>query len=146
RSLRNLGLGNQQQPFAELKGQLPWPAQGSLMNSFGSRQSQGDLTWQGGNIRVEAGAQVRAIHHGRVVFADWFGRSGLLLIIDHGDGYMSLYAQNEQLLHGVGDWVGSGEVIATAGNTGGQSETSLYFEIRHQGRSQDPVAWCMARN
>lgn len=140
-------LSTNTEPFAELKGRLPWPTDsGRLLNSFGSRHSQGDLIWQGVNISVPAGTEVRAIHHGRVVYADWFGSSGLLLIIDHGDGYMSLYAQNQELFHDVGDWVNSGAVIATAGDTGGQREAGLYFEIRHNGQSRDPVAWCEARD
>ncbi len=95
--------------------------------------------------RGEAGAEVHAIHHGRVVFADWFNTSGLLLIIDHGDGYMSLYAHNQELFKTVGEWVTNGEVIAAAGNTGGQRDSGLYFEIRHNGRAEDPVNWCAPR-
>lgn len=145
RSMKRLASSNE--PFAERKGKLPWPTEGGrLLNSFGSRHSQGDLVWQGVNIEVPAGTEVHAIHHGRVVYADWFGSSGLLLIIDHGDGYMSLYAQNQALLHSVGDWVSSGELIAMAGDTGGQREAGLYFEIRHNGQSRDPVAWCEARD
>lgn len=144
---RSLNRSTNAEPFAELKGRLPWPTdEGRLLNSFGSQHSQGDLVWQGVNIQVPAGTEVRAIHNGRVVYSDWFGGSGLLLIIDHGDGYMSLYAQNQELFHDVGDWVNSGDVIATAGDTGGQREAGLYFEIRHNGQSRDPVAWCEARD
>lgn len=132
-------------PFAEMKGKLPWPAQGRLLNAFGARHELGDVTLQGINIGAAAGSEVRAIHGGRVIFADWFGNSGLLLILDHGNGYMSLYAQNQQLLRGVGDWVNSGDVIAAVGNTGGRADPALYFEIRQEGRSQDPVAWCLPR-
>lgn len=133
------------EPFAGLRGQLPWPVEGPLLNSFGSRQNRGDLTWQGVSIDVSPGTDVHAIHHGQVVYSDWFGSFGLLLIIDHGDGYMSLYARNQQLNHDVGDWVNGGDIIATSGNTGGHRQASLYFEIRHDGRSRDPVAWCEAR-
>jgi septal ring factor EnvC (AmiA/AmiB activator) len=97
-------------------------------------------------IAAGNGTDVRAIHHGRVVFSNWFSSSGLLLIIDHGDGYMSLYAHNQALFRDVGEWVNSGEIIAAVGNTGGQGEPGLYFEIRHNGSSENPSAWCVARN
>ncbi|MEX2366191.1 MAG: peptidoglycan DD-metalloendopeptidase family protein, partial [Pseudohongiellaceae bacterium] len=146
RSIANLSLGEQQQAFEQMKGRLPWPAAGPLLNAFGARHDLGDLNWQGVTIAADEGEDVRAIHHGRVVFADWFSSSGLLLIIDHGGGYMSLYAHNQMLYHEVGDWVSSGEAVAAAGNTGGRRETGVYFEIRQNGRSVDPVAWCTARN
>jgi septal ring factor EnvC (AmiA/AmiB activator) len=85
---------------------------------------------------------VKAIHHGRVVYADWLRGSGLLLIIDHGDGYMSLYAHNESLLREVGEWVTAGTPISTVGNTGGEDQTALYFEIRHNGKPANPSEWC----
>lgn len=146
RSIANLALGTSQQPFASLKGNLPWPVDGGLRNRWGTRIGLGDLNWQGVTIAAGAGDQVRAIHHGRVVYADWFSSSGLLLIIDHGDGYMSLYAHNRELYRDVGEWVNSGEVIAAVGNTGGQEDYGLYFEIRHNGDSENPSAWCVARN
>lgn len=145
RSIADLPLGVEQVSFADMKGKLPWPVDGPLLNRYGTRHELGDLDWQGVTIDVEAGDEVRAVHHGRVIFADWFGRSGLLLIIDHGDGYMSLYAHNQQLYKEVGDWVSSGEPIAAAGDTGGRSAEGVYFEIRHNGRSQDPAVWCLAR-
>jgi septal ring factor EnvC (AmiA/AmiB activator) len=93
-------------------------------------------------LAAQAGSSVQAVHAGRVVFADWFGNSGLLLIIDHGDGYMSLYAHNQQLFKAVGAAVEAGEKIAAVGNTGGQSEYGLYFEIRHNGKAENPALWC----
>lgn len=129
------------QPFAAMKGQLDWPLHGRLANSFGARHELGDLTWEGINIEAAGGSAVRAVHPGRVVFSDWFGNSGLLLIIDHGDGYMSLYAHNQALDKTVGDWVTAGEVIASAGNTGGQKQPGLYFEIRRNGKAENPVSW-----
>lgn len=146
RSIANLSLGDQQQPFAKRRGQLPWPVEGPLKNRWGETYGNGDLNWQGVTIAARAGGDVRAIHHGRVVFADWFSSSGLLLIIDHGDGYMSLYAHNQALFKDVGEWVNSGEVIAAVGNTGGQEEVGLYFEIRHNGESINPSTWCLARH
>jgi septal ring factor EnvC (AmiA/AmiB activator) len=129
------------QPFATMKGQLDWPLQGRLTNRFGARHELGDLTWEGINIEAAGGTSVRAIHPGRVVFSGWFGNSGLLLIIDHGDGYMSLYAHNQALGKTVGDWVSAGEAIASAGNTGGQKQSGLYFEIRKDGKAENPVNW-----
>ena len=146
RAITGLSPDARQQPFAEVKGSLPWPVDGEPLNRFGARHELGDLTWQGINLAAAPGSEVRAIHHGRVVYAGWFSGSGLLLIIDHGDGYMSLYAHNQALYKEVGDWVASGETVAAAGDTGGRRESGLYFEIRHEGRSQDPAQWCVARN
>lgn len=140
-----LELDAEQETFAERKGRMPWPLDGPHSNQFGERHSLGDLTWEGVTIGATAGDNVRAIHHGRVVFAGWFTTSGLLLIIDHGDGYMSLYAHNQELYKAVGDWVAAGDVIAAAGNTGGQREASLYFEIRRNGRAENPGLWCASR-
>lgn len=144
-SLEELATDIEQEPFGDRKGQLQWPLDGPHINSFGERHSLGDLTWEGVTIGATAGADVHAIHHGRVVFADWFTTSGLLLIIDHGDGYMSLYAHNQELYKAVGEWVAAGDVIAAAGNTGGQRDASLYFEIRRNGRAENPVSWCVPR-
>jgi septal ring factor EnvC (AmiA/AmiB activator) len=144
-SIVDIPLEDEQEPFADRKGLMSWPLDGPHLNAFGSRHSLGDLTWEGVTIGATAGADVRAIHHGRVVFADWFNTSGLLLIIDHGGGYMSLYAHTQELYKAVGEWVAAGDVIAAAGNTGGQREPSLYFEIRRNGRAENPVNWCVAR-
>ncbi|MDT8397580.1 MAG: peptidoglycan DD-metalloendopeptidase family protein [Pseudomonadales bacterium] len=141
RSIANLALGDQQVAFAERKGKLPWPLAGPLLNRFGEKHTLGDLSWQGITIAATEGAQLRAVHHGRVIFADWFASAGLLLIIDHGDGYMSLYANNQVLYREVGDWVSSGEIVAAAGDTGGQRQASVYFEIRHDGQPLDPLSW-----
>lgn len=146
RAIRNLALKNQGQSFAELKGQLPWPVDGPLLNSYGQSYELGDLDWQGVVIAGNEGEPVQAIHQGRVIFSEWFANSGLLLIIDHGDGYMSLYAHNQLLYKTVGDWVNSGEVIAAVGNTGGRKESGVYFEIRHNADSVDPISWCLTRN
>ena len=141
-AINNITVPNDRQPFAKLKGKLPWPVQGKPANRFGSQRGAGGLRWQGITIPASEGTEVKAIHHGRVVFADWFRGSGLLIIIDHGDGFMSLYAHNQSLLREPGDWVGSGEIIATVGNSGGQDQASLYFEIRQDGKPTDPGQWC----
>jgi murein hydrolase activator len=127
-------------PFPELRGQLPVPVKGPVVRSFGDRRG-GDMEWSGWLIRADAGEPVQAIAHGRIAYADWLRGYGLLLIIDHGDGYMSLYAHNESLLRDVGDWVNPGETVATVGNSGGASEPGIYFELRREGRPLDPVGW-----
>ncbi len=145
RTILNLSLGTEGEDFASLRGALPWPIEGRLLNGFGDRYELGDLNWEGVTIAGLAGTNIHAIHHGRVVYADWFSSSGLLLIIDHGDGYMSLYAHNQSLYKEVGEWVNNGEIIAAIGNTGGRSENGVYFEIRYNGEAQDPVSWLVRR-
>lgn len=129
-------------PFRELRGQLPWPVAGRADNRFGGQRGSSEMRWQGVNISAREGETVHAIHNGRVVFADWLRGSGLLIIIDHGDGYLSLYAHNQTLLRNVGDAVKGGDAIATVGNSGGQEQAGLYFEIRHKGVPTDPANWC----
>jgi septal ring factor EnvC (AmiA/AmiB activator) len=129
-------------PFGSLKGKMKWPARGKIVNRFSRRRQHGGLKWQGVEIRGKEGNKITAIHHGRVVFADWLGGQGLLIVIDHGDGYMSLYGHNQSLLHETGDWIRTGEIIATMGNSGGRSQTGLYFEIRHKGKARNPAGWC----
>lgn len=130
------------QAFTAAKGKMPWPVPGEPSNRFGRPRNEGKMRWQGVTIPAAQGSSVKAIHHGRVVYADWLRGSGLLLIIDHGDGYMSLYAHNQSLLREVGEWVTAGTPISTVGNSGGQAQTALYFEIRHQGKPTNPAAWC----
>jgi len=144
-SIADLDAGGADTPFAELKGKLPWPTEGKVMHGFGSKHELGDLTREGITLGANAGTPVRAVHHGRVVFSDWLGNSGQLLIIDHGDGFMTLYAHNQELRKTVGDWVATGETIATVGDTGGQRDSALYFEIRRNGKAENPVNWCIAR-
>ena len=135
----------QQKPFKALKGQLRWPARGHLAHRFGKRRGDSGLKWQGVLIEAPEGGRVRAVSQGRVAFADWLRGFGLLLIIDHGDGYMSLYGQNQALYKEVGEWVDSGEVVATLGASGGQTEAGLYFEIRHNGQPVNPLRWCAGK-
>jgi septal ring factor EnvC (AmiA/AmiB activator) len=135
----------QQKPFKALKGQLHWPARGRLARRFGSLRGHSGLKWQGVLIEAPEGGQVRAVSQGRVVFADWMRGFGLLLIIDHGDGYMTLYGRNQALYKEVGEWVDSGEVVATLGASGGQTDAGLYFEIRHNGHPVNPLGWCAGK-
>ena len=128
--------------FESAKSQMPWPISGQPSNQFGRSRNEGKMRWQGITRPAEEGSTVQAIHHGRVVYADWLRGSGLLLIIDHGDGYMSLYAHNETLLREVGEWVTVGTPISTVGNTGGEEQAALYFEIRHNGKPTNPANWC----
>lgn len=129
-------------PFNTLKGKLGWPVTGKLITQFGSRKQGGNLKWQGVVIDAKTGMEVKTISDGQVVFADWFRNLGLLIIVDHGDGYMSLYGYNQSLLKKTGDWVLPGEVIALAGDSGGQSSSGVYFEIRNNGNPENPARWC----
>ena len=138
----DLEVPDDYQAFDSAKGTMPWPLAGKRSNRFGRLRNAGKMRWQGVNIPAREGTKVTAIHHGRVVYADWLRGSGLLLIIDHGDGYMSLYAHNSSLLRDVGEWVSAGTEIATVGRSGGQDRSSLYFEIRQDGKPVDPAKWC----
>ncbi len=130
--------------FAKLQGKLDWPVSGKILDSFGSNR-RGTMEWQGVRLSTSKGEDISAVSAGQVVFADWFRTLGLLIIVDHGDGYMSLYGHNQELLKTRGAWVEDGEVIALAGNSGGQERSALYFEIRHNGKPVDPTRWCRRR-
>lgn len=127
--------------FAQMKGHLPWPVSGKVVNNFGSRRASGNMRWKGMLIKAQNGQQVRAIHHGRVVFSDWLLGKGFLIIIDHGNGYLSLYGHNQTLYKELGDWVNPGDVIATVGESGGQNFPGLYFELREKGKAVNPLRW-----
>jgi septal ring factor EnvC (AmiA/AmiB activator) len=130
-------------PFAQARGKLPWPVDGRLVARYGTpRGTDARTKWDGVLIGASAGSQVRAVHGGRVVFADWLRGAGLLVILDHGNGYLSLYGHNQSLLRDAGDVVNAGEPIATVGTSGGQDTPALYFAIRQQGRPSDPAQWC----
>ena len=129
-------------PFTALKGSLAWPVRGDISERFGAPRKGGRLRAQGVTISAAAGSDVRAISAGMVIFADWFRNLGLLIIVDHGAGYMSLYGHNEALAKKAGDMVAVGEVISRVGDTGGQTYASLYFEIRENGAPVDPSLWC----
>ncbi|MCW5567873.1 MAG: peptidoglycan DD-metalloendopeptidase family protein [Dokdonella sp.] len=128
------------EPFADQRGRLPWPLKGTLRIGFGGRDA-GGRQLSGLLIGADAGVPVHAVARGRVAYADWLKGYGMLLILDHGDGWMSLYGANESLLKDVGDWVAAGEVIAQSGASGGQSTPGLYFELRRQGKAVDPKPW-----
>ncbi len=127
--------------FARLRGRLPWPVKGEVMARFGSRRDEGALSWKGMFIRAAEGSEVRAVADGVVVFADWLRGYGNLLIIDHDDGFLSIYGNNQTLLAVVGQKAVAGKPVATVGNSGGQRESGLYFELRHKGRAFDPGQW-----
>lgn len=133
------------EPFAKSKGKLAWPVQGRLAGDYGQPRGAGPVKWNGVLLEAAAGTPVRAIHRGRVAFADWLQGLGLLVIVDHGGGYMSLYGHNEALLKESGDWVEPGEPIAQVGDTGGQARPGLYFEIRSNGEPVNPNAWMAKR-
>lgn len=127
--------------LSKLKRKLSWPVKGRMVRSFGSSK-QGYLKWKGVLLGAPIGRQVRTIHNGTILFSDWLKGYGLLTVIDHGNGYMSLYAHNQTLLKSVGDRVETGEPIALVGQSGGQDQAGLYFEIRHQGKAVNPKLWC----
>jgi len=127
--------------FERLKGSLRLPIRGEITNRYGTSRAEGGPKWRGVFIRSEPGQEVRAVAAGRVVFADWMRGFGNLLILDHGQGYITIYGNNEATLKQVGELVRTGEAVATVGASGGSPESGLYFEIRHQGRTFDPLAW-----
>lgn len=127
--------------FGKSRGKMKLPVRGSLLARYGAPRNLGDLRWKGLFIRSKTGANVRVIFRGRVAYADWLRGFGLLLIIEHGDGYMSLYGHNSSLYKEVGDWVETGQVISSTGNTGNPPTPGLYFEIRQNGRPRDPLIW-----
>jgi murein hydrolase activator len=134
-----------QKHFGKLKHKLPWPIRGNFSAKFGTSRNQGDLKWDGIVIDAAYGTPVRAISYGRVAFSDWLQGFGFITIIDHNDGYLSLYGHNQALFKQAGDWVMAGEVIATVGDSGGQSKSGLYFEIRSKGKPVNPNIWCSTK-
>tara|TARA_B110000858_G_scaffold134187_1_gene152524 strand:+ start:26499 stop:27698 length:1200 start_codon:yes stop_codon:yes gene_type:complete len=148
RAVANIPTSMQRSPFDLQLGKLSMPVIGQITDRFGSRYGDGDLTRQGIIIAVSEGTPVQAIHPGRVVFSDWLRGTGLLVIVDHGQGYMSLYGANQALSKQAGDWVDAGDVVATSGmaneltGSRGISQTpGMYFEIRHHGEAQNPTRW-----
>ena len=127
--------------FKDLRGRLPWPTKGSVVADFGDPRADGRMQWNGMMIGGSPGTPVRAVSHGRVAYADWLPHYGLLMVLEHGDGYLSLYGHNQALYKEVGDWVEPGEIIAAIGDSGGQQRAALYFEIRHGKRLEDPRRW-----
>ena len=139
----------QRSPFDSQLGKLPMPVTGKITDRFGSRYGESDLTRQGITIAVSEGTPVQAIHPGRVVFSDWLKGAGLLVIVDHGQGYMSLYGANQALSKQTGNWVDTGDIVSTSGMTNEltgtqrnrQASPGMYFEIRHHGEAQNPTQW-----
>jgi septal ring factor EnvC (AmiA/AmiB activator) len=140
RSLKSVPPPDTATAFGRLRGQLPWPVAGRITAAFGDTRASG-VKWDGLVVATERGAPVKAVSAGRVVYADWLPGLGLLAIIDHGEGYLSLYGHNERLYKAAGESVAAGQVIAAAGDTGGRPEPELYFEIRRAGRPVDPRPW-----
>ena len=134
-----------EEPFSEFRGRLTWPVAGTLLRDFGQPRVGGELKWNGVVLAAPRGREVRSVYHGRVAFADWLAGMGLLVIVDHGEGYMTLYGYNETILKNAGDWVAPGDVIATVGDSGGQSEAGLYFEIRRGTQPLNPRRWVTRR-
>jgi septal ring factor EnvC (AmiA/AmiB activator) len=134
-----------EQPFSEYKGRLTWPVAGSLTHDFGQPRVGGQLKWNGVVLAAPRGREVRSVYHGRVVFADWLAGMGLLVIVDHGESFMTLYGYNETVLKNTGDWVAPGDVIATVGDSGGQPQASLYFELRRGAQPVNPQRWFTRR-
>lgn len=133
-----------QREFANLRGQLPWPVHGQTVGAFGEVGS-GNARRQGLLIGADEGDEVQAVHTGQVVFADWLPGYGLVMILDHGKGYLSIYGHNQVLFEQVGAEVAAGDVIAAVGSTGGARQRGLYFEIRQQGKAVDPILWLARR-
>ena len=127
-------------PFADAQGILVMPLVGTLKNRYGARRNA-DIRWRGWLIAADQGEPVRAVHGGDIIYADWLRGQGLLVVVDHGEGWLSLYAQNHSLLRGAGDRVSAGDIIAKAGASGGSETSGLYFEIRHRGEPVDPGEW-----
>jgi murein hydrolase activator len=127
--------------FVQLRGQLRLPARGALVGRYGAPRGTSGATWKGVFIQTEAGAEVHAVAAGKVVFADDLRGFGNLVIVDHGDQYLSIYGNNQSLSKRSGDAVRAGDVIARAGNSGADDQTGLYFELRHRGQPFDPMSW-----
>jgi septal ring factor EnvC (AmiA/AmiB activator) len=134
-----------EEPFSEHRGGLTWPVAGTLLQDFGQPRVGGRLKWNGVVLAAPRGREVRSVYHGRVAFSDWLAGLGLLVIVDHGGGYMTLYGYNETTLKNAGDWVAPGDVIATVGDSGGQAQPALYFEIRKGKQPVNPRRWVTRR-
>ena len=140
RAMEKFPTINNNDAFAHLRGKLTWPVGGRLVARFGESRA-GGVKWDGVLVATERGAPVRAVFGGRVIYADWLPGLGLLTIIDHGEGYMSLYGHNERLYKTVGERVNAGDTLGSAGDSGGSNRPELYFEIRKGGKAVDPRPW-----
>lgn len=133
---------DKRETFRKRRGRLKWPVRGKVKRLFGKSRQAANLKWNGVLIPSKEGNEIKAVSHGRVAYADWLRGYGMLVIIDHGDGYMTLYGYNQALYKETGDWVEEGEVIATVGRSGGQKKSGLYFEVRVKGQPSNPTKWC----
>lgn len=140
-AIANIPAPNESAPFQSLKSRLPWPAGGTVASTFGDRYADGRLRYSGMLITTPEEAEIKAVHYGRVVFANWLRGFGLITILDHGDGYLTLYGHSSSLFTSPGDWINAGEAIAQAGRTGGTEDPAVYFEIRHNGEPVNPGRW-----
>ncbi len=140
-AIANIPTPEESEPFPSLRNKLPWPAQGKVISRFGDTYADGKLRRNGLIIQTREEAEIKAVHYGRVVFANWLRGFGLITIIDHGDGYMTLYGHSSSLFTSPGDWVAAGQAIAQAGETGGSDAPALYFEVRHNGKPDNPGHW-----
>jgi septal ring factor EnvC (AmiA/AmiB activator) len=140
-AIANIPTPNESDPFGSLKNKLPWPAEGKIVRNFGDSYASGKLKHNGLLINTAEEGDVKAVHYGRVVFANWLRGFGLITILDHGDGYMTLYGHSSSLFTSPGDWVEAGEAIAQAGRTGGTNDPAVYFEVRHNGKPDNPRRW-----
>ena len=134
-----------EEPFSQHKGRLTWPVAGTLLHEFGQPRVSDKISWNGVVLGAPRGREVRAVYHGRIAFADWLAGMGLLVIVDHGEGYMTLYGYNETILKNAGDWVAPGDVIATVGDSGGQQQSIVYFELRKGTKPINPRLWITRR-
>jgi septal ring factor EnvC (AmiA/AmiB activator) len=144
-ALNRKALGLDGRSFGQSRGQLPWPVDGKVLHGFGQPRAEGRLRWQGMVIGAGVGSEFRVVQSGRVVFADWLRGFGMLAIVDHGGGYMTLYGQAESLARRVGDRVAPGDVLGRVGQSGGSGSVGVYFEVRERGQARDPAAWLARR-
>lgn len=133
---------DKRETFSKRRGRLKWPVRGRVKRLFGKSRQAANLKWNGVLIPSNEGKDVKAVSHGRVAYADWLRGYGMLVIIDHGDGYMTLYGYNQALYKETGDWVEEGEVIASVGRSVGRKKSGLYFEVRVKGQPSNPTKWC----
>jgi len=140
-AIADIPTPNESQPFKTLQSKLPWPVKGKVLSGFGDRYADGKLQRSGLLIDTGDEVEIKAVHYGRVVFANRLRGFGLITIIDHGDGYMTLYGHSSSLFTSPGDWVAAGEAIAQAGRTGGTDHAALYFEVRRNGKPTNPRSW-----
>ncbi|MFM8354060.1 MAG: murein hydrolase activator EnvC family protein [Gammaproteobacteria bacterium] len=144
-ALNRKALGLDGRSFGQSRGKLPWPVDGKVLHGFGQPRAEGRLRWQGMVIGAGVGSEFRVVQSGRVVFADWLRGFGMLAIVDHGGGYMTLYGQAESLARRVGDRVAPGDVLGRVGQSGGSGSVGVYFEVRERGQARDPAAWLARR-